>query len=403
MAGDSSNRRWSFFRRRANIVEEESSDESDEDLYAFEQHEIQNATQMLTMMVSPCPVQPRTRINIHRNREMAHNDLVRDYFAPNCTYPPHMFRRRFRMRRELFLRIKDDLEATDTYFQRLPDCTRRLGLSAIQKMAAALRILAYGGLMDSLDEYSKIGESTAKVALNKFCENILVLYKDQYLRTPTMNATMQLMEENAARGFPSMIGSLDCMHWEWRGCPSAWKGQYLGHYDNLGSSSLRSHAKCTIHCQWVHLPHALLSDGWNLSAICCTKNAINPSSTHQVFARTHESVRKDVERAFGVLQAKWGITKEPVRYYKTSELKKIMLTCIILHNMIIDDKRHIDIDPWMPPSDEVVSTIDTITTPKVLAQYIHSRIEQIRDDQINASLKMDLMAHIWILHGNLQI
>ncbi|XP_038697999.1 uncharacterized protein LOC119995557 [Tripterygium wilfordii] len=123
----------------------------------------------------------------------------------------------------------------------------------------------------------------------------------------------------------------------------------------------------------------------------------------QVFARTHESVRKDVERAFGVLQAKWGITKGPVRYYKTSELKKIMLTCIILHNMIIDDERHIDIDPWMPPSDEVVSVFDTITTPEVLAQYIHSRMEQIRDDQINASLKMDLMAHIWSLHGNLQI
>ncbi|XP_038698000.1 uncharacterized protein LOC119995558 [Tripterygium wilfordii] len=172
-------------------------------------------------MVSPGPVQPRTRITIHRNREMAHNDLVRDYFAPNCTYPPHMFRRRFRMRRELFLRIKDDLEATDTYFQRLPDCTGRLGLSSIQKMTAALRILAYGGPMDSFDEYIKIGESTAKVALNKFCENILVLYKDQYLRTPTMNDTMHLMEENAARGFPGMIGSLDCMHWEWRGCPSA--------------------------------------------------------------------------------------------------------------------------------------------------------------------------------------
>ncbi|XP_038718153.1 uncharacterized protein LOC120011156 [Tripterygium wilfordii] len=147
--GDFSHRRWSFFRRRANIVEEESSDDSDEDL------------------------------------------------------------------------IKDNLEATDTYFQRLPDCIGRLGLSAIQEMMAALRILAYGGPMDSLDEYIKIGESTAKVALTKFCENILVLYKDQHLRTPTMNDTMHLMEENAARGFPGMIGSLDCMHWEWHGCPSA--------------------------------------------------------------------------------------------------------------------------------------------------------------------------------------
>ena len=47
--------------------------------------------------------------NIDRERVRFHYQLRKDYFDPNPTYNARMVRRRFRMRRELFDRIKKEL------------------------------------------------------------------------------------------------------------------------------------------------------------------------------------------------------------------------------------------------------------------------------------------------------
>ena len=53
----------------------------------------------------------RTRTaRLNRDREAAHQLLIRHYFAPDCVYNEEQFDRRFRMPRHLFLRIATTLE-----------------------------------------------------------------------------------------------------------------------------------------------------------------------------------------------------------------------------------------------------------------------------------------------------
>ncbi|XP_056685446.1 uncharacterized protein [Spinacia oleracea] len=94
---------------------------------------------------------------IDRDREAANTRLMNDYFVDRPLYPEYVFRRRFRMRKHIFLRVVEAVTAKQhEYFQQRPDATGKLGATPIQKCTAALRMLAYGFVADSVDEYIKI-------------------------------------------------------------------------------------------------------------------------------------------------------------------------------------------------------------------------------------------------------
>ncbi|KAI9910799.1 hypothetical protein PsorP6_010872 [Peronosclerospora sorghi] len=111
-----------------------------------------------------------------RGGQEGHDRILGYYFSENPAYGDKLFRHRFRMRRPLFIRILDTVEAHDNYFQRLPDATGKLGLSAIQKTRAAIRHLAYGAPADAADEYVRIGESTAIKGLQLFCRAVINVF-----------------------------------------------------------------------------------------------------------------------------------------------------------------------------------------------------------------------------------
>ncbi|XP_071739195.1 uncharacterized protein [Rutidosis leptorrhynchoides] len=181
-------------------------------------------------------VQRNPRRFINRDREAAGLHLWNDYFSQNPTFRDDVFKRRFRMRINLFLRIKDGIlnhSYTNNapkhfvFFQQRSDTLGRLGFTMYQKITCALRQLAYGTSADIFDEYIKMAEKTGYVCLNNFCKCIIDLYGREYLRKPTATDVARLYSAHEEKhGFKGMLGSIDCMHWAWKNCPVGWKGQY---------------------------------------------------------------------------------------------------------------------------------------------------------------------------------
>ena len=90
-------------------------------------------------------------------------------------------------------------------------------------------MLAYGIPADRVDDHLAMDESQAIKCVKRFAVGIVQVFGPEYLRVPNAQDTARILEFNKARGFPGMLGSIDCMYWSWKNCPAAWHGQFQGH------------------------------------------------------------------------------------------------------------------------------------------------------------------------------
>jgi hypothetical protein len=389
-------------------------------------------------------VSVRSRTYIERNREEGHARLFNDYFSDNPVYTEEQFRRRFRMRKDVFLRIVEALGNHDAYFLMRSDATGRMGLSPLQKCTAAIRILAYGSPADSVDDYVRIGESTAMECLDKFVRGVHQIYGVEYLRKPNNNDIQRLLQIGEARGFPGMLGSIDCMHWEWKNCPVAWKGQFcrgdhgkptimleavasqdlwiwhaffgvagsnndinvLNQSDVFASvlEGQSPNVQYTVNTTQYNMGYYLADGIYPEWATLVKTIPLPQGDKRKLFAQHQEAARKDVERAFGVLQSRFAIIRGPARNWHMDTIKHILYACIILHNMIVEDERHTYAGHFNYSYDQHpnndYSTSDIYNGPHPsLAPYLQRR-SQIQDRQTHLQLQHDLVEHIWQRFGH---
>uniref|UniRef100_A0A0D3BQ98 DDE Tnp4 domain-containing protein n=1 Tax=Brassica oleracea var. oleracea TaxID=109376 RepID=A0A0D3BQ98_BRAOL len=324
------------------------------------------------------------------------------------------------MNKPLFMRIVDRLSNEVQYFKQRQDGLGRISLSPLQKCTAVIRVLAYGSAADAVDEYLRLGETTTRLCVENFVEGIIYLFGGEYLRRPTPVDLQRLLDVGEYRGFPGMIGSIDCMHWEWKNCPTAWKGQY-SHGSGKPTIILEAVASYDL---WIwhaffgppevtyyvngrkyHLTYYLTDGIYPKWATFIQSIQIPQGPKAVLFAQRQEAVRKDVERAFGVLQARFAIVKNPALFWDKVKIGKIMRACIILHNMIVEDERdgYTQFDPseFQQAEDNGSSHVDltySMDIPTNIANMMGVRT-RIRDTQMHQQLKDDLVEHIWEKFG----
>ena len=112
-----------------------------------------------------------------------------------------------------------------------------------------------------------------------------------------------------------------------------------------------------------------------------------------------------MERAFGVLQSRFSIVRRPARLWKRKSVGRIMLACVILHNMIVEDERedvkiHIDLNENPGASFALPPEVNTSRNPRFAD--VMRRKAAIRDRPQHTQLKNDLIEHMWRKFGNRQ-
>ncbi|XP_010692518.2 uncharacterized protein LOC104905625 [Beta vulgaris subsp. vulgaris] len=276
---------------------------------------------------------------------------------------------------------------------------------------------------DSLDEYVRISESTVRIALMKFTKGVITKFGAEYLRRSTPDDLARLLRFGHHEGGHHEISGhgqyqgragvatlvleavADRDLWIWHsffGIPDSCNDLNVLHRSLVFRDVLEGReppVQFTVNGNQYDKGY-YLTDGIYPNWATFIQSVTCPQTLKdKLFAQHQEGARKDVERAFGVLQSRFAIVRRPSLAWDEEILNDIMLSCIIMHNMIVEDER----DTYAHYTDTTEFTTN-ISNNRDEFEYYHDRIvdinqymanrDAVEDQHVHHSLKRDLVANI---------
>ena len=239
---------------------------------------------------------------------------------------------------------------------------------------SALRQLAVGISSLSMVKEFGIARPTMDKYLEKFCKDMVARYAKEYL-SPDLKKVVQ--ENKKIHKVPGLLGSLDCTHIYWGQCPTGHTGNYIDRHKRIsvileavadaqlrfvhfffgypgGSNDLNVLQGSPLMEKFVDGSYPRLDyniAGQSFDAPFILVDGIYPryskfagsiskplNKRQKIFKAAQEAWRKDVERAFGILKRQWRILGRVVEKRRMSLFSLIVQTCLILHNMNMEDR-----------------------------------------------------------------
>ncbi|XP_068304429.1 uncharacterized protein [Pyrus communis] len=266
--------------------------------------------------------------------------------------------------------------------QKSNDAFGVMGLLPEQKITAALRVLAYGASADQVDEIVRMGKLTILESLIRFCSAIESIYTTEYLQIPTEMDLQRLLKKAEMRVFIDVLQGKAprVMYW------------------------VNEHK--------YHEPY-YLADGIYPRWSSFVKTVLRPRSAKEKhFASCQEGCRKDVERCFSILQAHWAMVRGAAIMFDLESLRSIMIMCIILHNIVVEDEYDYDVvdeyEPYMMNNfgTQIYCAHDAIEEPiqheplqrdRHYNEMLIQRYTALQDPYMHNVRQIDLIEHQWEL------
>ena len=308
------------------------------------------------------------------------------------------FRRRFRVPGPFFLDWLVPKCTEEKIFNSGDGSGRSWHVIPIEiKLLMSLRILGRGNVLDDIVELSGISKTSVWSIFHNFVTNFSKKF-ESFINMPEGEDLESVLEVYRRLGFPGCVGSIDCTHVRWWGCPSNLTNICTGKegYPTLSFQVVVDHSRLIRHvsragwgtmndinmCQQVDTiirdssegflndygrrnkykevvftlfdqdgqprlykgAYLICDGGYEGLTILINPNVNSCERSAVIWAEFLESVRKDVECTFGLLKCRFHILKG-IRFRSKSVVESTFKTCCIIHNMLLQLDGY-DIAAW---------------------------------------------------------